>query len=178
MNFKNIVLGIGIVVIFALVLWQGIEAFYPSPQFDDYCGNVKIPQSIPELKGLDQSINSTYCLENNGTWQNGYCDYYFECQKSLEFDLDTHSKIVFFISLIVALIVFIVGFLILNVEPVGSALLGSGIWAIFYGAVVNWRNISSIWRFVLLFIALILLIFIALRLNRVDKKKKFWKFWK
>jgi hypothetical protein len=178
MNFKNIVLGIGIVIIFGLVLWQGIEAFYPSPQYNNYCSNVKVPQPVTtDVKNLDISTNSTYCLENNGTWQNGYCDYYFECQKALNKDLDAHSKIVFFISLTVALLVFIIGFLILNVEPVGSALLGSGIWAIFYGSVVNWRNISSIWRFLLLFVALVLLIFIAIRLNRPNKKKKFWKFW-
>ena len=27
MNVKNLILGIGIVIVFALVLWQGIEAF-------------------------------------------------------------------------------------------------------------------------------------------------------
>ena len=185
MKFKNIVLGIGIVIVFALVLWQGIETFYPSQQYEDYCGNVSVPQSIESQKmaaavpGVDYVYsNATFCLAHNGTWQNGYCDYYYVCQKSYESAMDGHSRVVFYISLIVAVIAFIIGFLILSVEPVGSALLGSGVWAIFYGSVVNWRNIGVAFRFVLLLFVLVLLIYIALRLNRKDKKSKFWQFWK
>ena len=37
MNVKILVLGIGIVIVYALMLWQGIEAFYPSPQYDKFC---------------------------------------------------------------------------------------------------------------------------------------------
>src|SRR3989344_5879035 len=36
-NVKNLVLGIGIFVVYLLMLNYGIEAFYPSPQYNDFC---------------------------------------------------------------------------------------------------------------------------------------------
>jgi len=83
---------------------------------------------------------------------------------------------VFIISLVVGLMAFLVGHLVLNMEPVGSALIGSGIWAIFWGAVINWRNFSDVWRFLLLLLALILLIWLAIQSNQ--KKKSFLSFLK
>ncbi len=168
MNVKNFVLGLGIVIVFALVLWQGVETFYPSPMWDDYCRNI----DLPVKPGVEES--QADCVENNGVWRSGYCDYYYECQQEFDSAQKDRAKIVFFISLIAGIVVIIVGYAILSVEPVGSALIGSGIWAFFYGTVVNWRNITSIWRFLLLLAILILLIWITIRLN-TRKEKSFWK---
>ena len=86
---------------------------------------------------------------------------------------DRYSKNVFIISLVAGVITFIVGFFVLSIEPVGSALIGSGIWAIFYGTVWNWRNFGNVWRFLLLLVVLIVLIWLAVRLNR-KRKGGFW----
>lgn len=175
MNVKNLVLGIGIIVVFALVLWQGIEAFYPSPDYQDYCNVTKQYPSYTD-RGM--------CEANGGVWnqyeqpipaktnETGYCDYFYKCGQDFNEAQLAHSKIVFYISLIIAIIAVIVGFTVLSVEPVGSALIGAGIWAIFYGTVVNWRNFSNIWRFLLLLVALVALIWIALRLNRNQRRRK------
>lgn len=162
MNVKNLVLGIGIVVVFALVLWQGVEAFYPSPDWQDYCGSVGPTKP-------DTELTSEECVASGGTWQNGYCDYYVECQKMFEEENGKHSQAVFFISLIVAIVVGLIGFTLLKVEPVGSALIGSGIWAIFWGSVINWQNFSTAIRFILLLIVFVLLVWITARINRKKK---------
>ncbi|MBU0760497.1 MAG: hypothetical protein KJ600_00205 [Nanoarchaeota archaeon] len=167
MKIKNLVLGIGIVVVFALTLWQGIEAFHSSPQWDDFCGE-RTTTPRPLDKPADQ-ITLPECEQQGGVWQDEYCDFYYECQQEFNHAEDAHSKIVFTISLIAALASIILGYFILSVEPVGSALIASGIWAIFYGSAINWRNFSSIIRFSLLLVALVLLIWLAMRLN---KKKK------
>ncbi|MBS3088731.1 hypothetical protein J4402_03025 [Candidatus Pacearchaeota archaeon] len=188
MNIKNLVLGIGIVVVFALVLWQGIEAFYPSPKYDDFCSVNRfdypkiIPSGIQCASSQQLQAQEQQCYQDKGQPVYEYddngcqisikeCDY---CNKEYESARDAHSKIVFVISIIVAFIAIIFGYAILSIEPVGSALLGSGIWAIFYGTLINWRNFTEIWRFLLLLIALILLILIAYRLNS-QKKKSFWQ---
>ncbi|MBU1989067.1 MAG: hypothetical protein KKD94_06335, partial [Nanoarchaeota archaeon] len=168
MNVKNLVLGIGIIIVFALVLWQGIEAFYPSPQWDGFCDE-SIEKPIP----LDrEQLTQTECEEQGGVWKNNYCDYYSECQREFDESKDKHTKIVFIVSIIVGIVVIILGYSILSLEPVGSALIASGIWAIFYGSAINWRNFSSVIRFALLLLALILLIWLAMRLNRTVKKIK------
>ena len=193
MRVKNLVLGIGIVVVFALALWQGIEAFYPSPQYDDFCSGVdRFSAPYPAKADGNYATNCTFSRElqeqqtqcyadggqpifeyddNGCTIAIKECDF---CQKYFDEAQDKHAKYVFFISLIVAVITIIVGYSILSIEPVGSALIGSGIWAIFYGSVINWRNFSNIWRFLLLLLALILLIWFAVRLN-TREEKGFWQ---
>jgi hypothetical protein len=194
MNVKNLVLGIGIIIVFGLVLHYGIEAFYQTPQYDQYCNSSRyysypVPEKLPA-----QAVNCTYskalreaenkCFADKGQPVYDYddngcniavkeCDF---CNKYYEEAQDTHAKTTFIISIIAGIIAILLGYAILSTEPVGSALLGSGIWAFFYGAVINWRNLSNIWRFLLLLAALILLIWIAIRLNRPKKSK--WQFWK
>lgn len=193
-NVKNLVLGIGIVVIYALVLWQGIEAFYPSPQSDDFCTAGRFDGSYYAEKPIVQGEpactfpselrdKETQCYADKGNpifeYDERGCRVSFKecnyCQRDYEDALDVHSKVVFVIAVIIGVITLIVGYSVLSTEPVGSALIGSGIWAIFWGAVINWRNFSSVWRFLLLFVALVIVIAFALRLNKPDKKNVWQK---
>jgi len=152
MNVKNLALGIGIIIVFALALWQGIEAFYPSPQYDDFC-DIETPR-IP--------------LEENSTKQdNNYCYEQYQTARN------AHSKVVFIISLIIGLIIIIVGYKLLTTEPVGSSLIGAGIWAIFWGSVVNWQNFPDFSRFIMLLITLVLLVWLTIKLN--TQKKSFFQ---
>jgi len=191
MKFKNFVLGIGILVVYALALWQGIQAFYPSPQYEDYCD---FQREFPSFqRNVDCSINPALENKANACWQaggefryeydedgcqvDGYCD---ECRITYDEASDKYSRNVFIASLIIGVITLIIGFTILSIEPVGSALMASGIWAFFFGTVVNWRNFGNSIRFVILAIVLILLILFAIRLNSKKKssflkKLKFWK---
>jgi hypothetical protein len=194
MNLKNLALGIGIIIVFGLALHNGIEAFYDSPEWDDYCGDVIVPQNL-DSKGEFVAVTQEQCEEFEGAeWNsydgkvvprpveegkvvNGYCDYYSTCQQNFEDAQDKHSWTLFIISIVVGVIAIIIGYTILSIEPVGSALIGSGIWAFFYGGVVNWRNFGEIWRFVILFVILIVLIWIAVSLNRKEQSglKKWFK---
>lgn len=183
LNVKNLVLGIGIVIVYALVLWQGIEAFYPSPQYDDFCTPGRFESFVPVKPDLRTAPNCTFpkelqdkqnqCFGEGGQPileydENGCaidvktCDF---CNKEFEEARDRYSRNVFIISIIIGIITLIIGYSILSIEPVGSALMGSGVWAIFFGAAINWRNFSNFWRFLLLFIALIVIIWIAYRIN-------------
>lgn len=176
MNVRNLVLGLGIVIVFALVLWQGLEAFYPGPDYDDYC---------PEARPAEFIETQHRCEEIGGFWEfsevpgkdgmNGYCDLDYYCRQDWESDRQGYSQVVFIISLIIAVLVFILGYTLLKTEPVGSALLLSGVWSVVYGTVVNWTNFSNIWRFVLLLAALVILIWIALRPKKTKKWFMFWK---
>ena len=184
MKIKNLVLGIGIVVIYALVLWQGIEAFYPSPQWDDYCsfneirpkilaqGSVgcEIPASVEQKSIECANAGGVFREEydNNGCVTDGYCD---ECSLNYDEARDQYSRNIFIISLIVGIITLVVGFFVLKIEPVGSALIASGIWAVFYGTVWNWRNFGAFLKFGILLIVLVILIWFAVWINKKRKKR-------
>ncbi|MEK6825718.1 MAG: hypothetical protein AABY00_02945 [Nanoarchaeota archaeon] len=187
MSVKNLVLGIGIFIIYLLMLSYGIEAFYPSPQYEDFCKSNEFGRYPFSGKGVDTATNCTFsktlqeqnelCYSSGGFPVYQYSDvgcttavkecnfcnkYYNESQRA-------YSKIVFIIALILGIITFLAGYGIFSVEPVSSALIASGIGAIFYGSVRNWENLSDILRFLLLFVALVLLIWITLRTNKIKK---------
>jgi hypothetical protein len=191
MKMKNFILGLGILIVYGLVLWQGVETFYPMPQFDDYCEMGVVPKISRPLEvgencpavPIDVQERQQACWSSEeGYWRpeynekgcevGGVCD---PCQGEYNDAADIHSRNVFIVSLIVGIITFIVGFSILSLEPVGSALLASGVWAVLWGTVQNWRNFGTGIRFGLLVVVLVLLIWIAYRLNRNGKlfgKKK------
>ncbi len=178
MKFKNFILGVGIFVVYALALFQGLETFYPTPQYEDYCDihagpiGVREPASCPSVPA-DLQTRAEACWNSKGQFIyeydpnscaiGGYCD---DCSIDYENDLDVHSNRVFILSIIIGIIVFIAGFFLLSTEPVGSALMAGGIWSVFYGVVKNWRNFSNSWRFLLLFVLLIVLIWVALKFNK------------
>ena len=184
-SVKNLILGIGIFIVYLLMLGYGIEAFYPSPKYEDFCsfeggrypvkaydytgGNCTFSKSLQDAQ--DQCYadggQPVFEYDNNGcTAAIKECDY---CNKEFNDANKAYSKIVFVISLIAGVITLIVGFAILSVEPVGSALMASGVGAIVYGSIRNWQNLSDIWRFLLLLASLVLLIWIALRINKEKK---------
>ena len=177
MKFKNFVLGVGILIVFALALHQGIQTFYPTPLWDDFCdiqvgpfatgkptectNNLELQNRAQQC--FDSKGQFVYEYDSNGCPIDGDCD---GCSIDYEAALDVHSNRVFIIAIIIGIITFIAGFFLLSTEPVGSALMASGIWAVFYGVVVNWRNFSNSWKFLLLLVLLIVLIWVALRFNR------------
>lgn len=180
MNVKNLVLGLGIFIVFLLMLFFGIETFYPSPKWDKFCNQSIYTQPMPygKLDGsyynpsLEEQANS--CVNQKGTpiYQynsTGYPTSIKECnmcQKEFDEAISSYDKKVFLISLIAGIIVFLIGYTILSIEPVGSSLMAGGIGAIVIGTARNWQNLSSIWRFLILLAALVLLIWIALRMNK------------
>ncbi len=188
MNLKNLILGVGIVVVFGLLLWQGVETFNPSPEYEDFCnlGKFNIPSRVDYGANCSFSAElreqESQCSIDGGQPVYNYddkgcavsvkeCDF---CNKEYEEELKSHSQVVFIISLIAGLIVLLIGYFILSVEPVGSALIGSGIWALFWGSAVNWRNFANWIRFVLLLIAFVFIVWLTLRLNR-ERKGSFGK---
>jgi hypothetical protein len=174
MKIKNVILGIGILVVFGLAFHQGLETFYSTPKYEDYCGSRSGPNireiNCPIVQGLQNKANQCwdskgefiYEYDSNGCPISGNCD---SCRIDYEDDLDKHAKFVFIIAVVVGVIAFVFGFFLLKTEPVGSALMASGIWSIFFGVVRNWRNFTDSWRFLILFVLLVVLIFIALRFN-------------
>jgi len=194
MNVKNLVLGIGIFIVYLMMLHYGVEAFYSTPLYENYCSigdrySSYYPKAYPADVGTNCTFSKTLfdqeqvCVKAGGFVEYDYddkgctvsinkCNY---CQKEFNEADKSHSQTVFLIALIVGILTLVAGYFV-SMDPVGSALMASGIGAMFYGSTRNWANLSDIWRFLLLVIALVLLIWMAIRIN--SQKKKSWVFWK
>lgn len=197
MNVKNIVLGVGIFIVFMFLLHNGIRAFYDQPSYEDFASckaagygpngeyfGYTYPIKYPGTENCS-IISGIREQEQQCSTQGGQVLYNYDdagcisgfkecnfCQQDFNEAMKKYNRNVFVIALIVGIIVLIIGFTILSVEPVGSSLMASGIGAIIYGTIVNWENLGNLGRFLLLLIALVLLVWIALRLNRLSSKKK------
>lgn len=183
MNVKNLVLGVGIFIVFMFLLHNGIRAFYVEPEYKSYCNLTQSYESYPKfyptegnnctyLISVRESEQACYSEEGNPVYNYSEqgcvlnvikCDY---CNKYYNEAVQEYNRNVFVIALIVGIIVLFLGFAKLSTEPVGSALMASGIGAIMYGTIGNWGNLGNLGRFLLLLLALALLIWIALKINR------------
>ena len=180
MKVRKVILGLGILIIYGLALSQGIQTFYPEPEFEDFC---EVPEVSNDFISEDCEFSQSLITKENscektgglfvreygddGCVVDGYCNI---CLESYENALDDYSQRVFIFSLIIGFMTLILGIFVLKVEPVGSALMASGIWAIFYGTLRNWRNFSNGWRFLLLFAVLLFLIWIGMKFGYKKRK--------
>lgn len=188
MNVKNLVLGIGIFIVYLMVLNYGIETFYPSPQYDQFCTGQQQYYYDAYPKMIGNGINCTLsptpqqqdqCMQQGGSlvaasYDANGCTASFECDlcgKEYNDAQKGYSQIVFVIAFVIGLLTIFVGYMVLSTEPVGSALMASGVGAMVYGSMRNWQNLSTVWRFILLLVSLVLLVWIALRLNKSGHKK-------
>jgi len=154
MKIVNLVLGIGIFIIYLLTLNYGIMVFVGEPQYEDFCGETDIPVPVSvdrdDIKPVERQ----------------------ECFKEYDAAREVYAGKVFLISLIVGLLTLVIGYYVTKMEVLGGSLLASGIGAIVFGTLNNWMYLEDIWRFLLLLLALALLIYFTYRYNT---RKEWWR---
>lgn len=153
---KTILLSIVIAVVLTGFVIYLIQAIYPSPKYEDYC-NINVP--MPIEKGI---INTTEaeCEANNGTFQNGYCDYYEKCNKEYQKVQDKYNLVVFIVAIIIGLLAVSAG-IILSLPSVSSGLMIGGTFLTIYGTAVYWYNLSNWIRVIVLGAVLAILIWLG-----------------
>lgn len=161
-KLKRNVLTISITIIFALFIGFGIETFYESPDYDDYCD---VAKEQLEVSSEDE------CKLLNGTWnaypkmvegnRTGYCDLYENCRNKWDEVNESYNKNIFIITFIIGLIALVLGSYFVGVESVGSGIMGGGTLTIIYGTIRYWSDLNDLMRFIILGIVLFILIWIG-----------------
>ncbi|MBN1385430.1 hypothetical protein JW968_00455 [Candidatus Woesearchaeota archaeon] len=186
MAFKHVVMTVAIAIMFALVVGFGIEAFYPSPEWEDYCGK-EFPEpmkAIDESKCADMDRYYQECGEDipkftydeNGCRVFERCD---TCNRDFREDNKKHSQIVFYMATILGLIGIIFG-VYWRIDFMGSGVMIGGILLIIYGTIRYFGDMSRIMRFIVLLLEFLVLIGISYKklvgkiqpAEKVKKKKK------
>jgi hypothetical protein len=165
---RHIILSFGIAILFVLFVGYAIQTIYPSPEYDDFCEEVK-PAVIIE--------NEEQCDANDGKWRGydegvrapkvvgegsvtGWCDRDFYCQEDYDVADENYSRNLFFISLVLGLIVFILA-IYLMVESVSVGFMGGAVLLIVYGTIRHWGSLSDTWRTIMLGFALVCLVYLG-----------------
>ena len=159
-KIKAVILSIVIAVVLSAFVIYLTESIYPSPKWEDYCGNVRGPTK-PVYDDKGQYLeNESQCIENDGTWRNGYCDYQYECQQAFNKVDEKHKLVVFVVAAITGLIAVSLG-IILALPSVSSGLMIGGGFLMIYGSGQYWQNLTNWLRAIILGIVLLVLIWLA-----------------
>lgn len=171
MQLKNIIIGIIIAVVFLMFCVYGTKLIYKTPNYNDYCNQSKImPPALPEQ--TDKEI----CEQQGGVWTEqgiecvktpcGYCDYFSKCQPDFEKAQENYSKNLFIISIIFSLIIIVISAFLITINSVSAGLMLGSLMYLIYGTTSFWRYMNDYFRFIILGIALIILIYIGYRLKK------------
>lgn len=140
---KRIILGIGIAVIFTMVVFYGIYTFYSEPERGNY---VTITyKQVKNARGEEKAALEKKREEQLEQWHNVH---------------DRWSRNVFFVCLPIGLIALIVG-IRLKVQPVSGGLMGGGILTLIGGTGFYWEHVEELGKFIALGVILIFLIWLG-----------------
>ena len=181
MKVKEVAMVIAVAILAALFVGLFVDAVYEQPKYEDFCGRgVSYPKyAYPEQQ---TNLNCTYkltsdeknqideCYKNEGNpefnYDDNYCQTNFKecnyCQKNFNAAEMKYNRNVFYIVVPIGVAAILVG-LFLNFEVVGSGLMFSGILLVAYGTIRYFSDMSKIFRVVIIFIELALLIFISIK---------------
>lgn len=185
-DWKKIILTIAIAIIFVFFIGFGIDAFYDSPEYEDFCGERIRPRNTKEsceandgewiedeIKPVADQFLCTKGSENEDgeiilicntridDREYGYCDINRKCEDEFDKARDVYNKNVFIICAVIGLITIAVAGIYLKKESVGAGTLAGGVLTVIYGTIRYWEGLGQIMRFMLLGLILALLIWIG-----------------
>jgi hypothetical protein len=156
-NFKKIVIALGIVIVLNLFFNYGIDTFYKGPKYDNFCQKELFapqPQVVPQGKGV--LPNYDYRAQQ-------------ECQDNFNRAHDLYNRNVFIILIIAGIISIIIGFLISQSEAVSSGLSFGGLLSLIIGTIRYWSGMDDYLRFIILGAALAVLIWMGVKKLKDNK---------
>ncbi|MBW3011586.1 hypothetical protein KY311_00210 [Candidatus Woesearchaeota archaeon] len=169
MNIKEKLLSIAIAIVFVLFVGFAIEAFYPTPEWDDYCGQSDRYYAEPMIidKSYNCTRNITLDIECEGfvktiAYDDKNCPVY-ECDLcSIEYEdaQEVYNRILFIITSIVGLAVLLVS-VYLKLESVSTGLMAGAVLTIIYGVIRYWMDMQNNWRVIVLGVILAVLIWVG-----------------
>lgn len=189
-KIKVVILGIGIALVLAFVIGFGVETFYKSPEYEDFCSYDRNPKIIEteesclaqdgewtayeDLDSVKLKNNefictkisddgeevSLTCRDSPSEQPSGYCDLYSRCQKEYQEAEEPYARNSFIIIIILGLSAVIIG-AYLKLQSVSAGIMGGGVLVMLYAAIRFWRNLDEYLRFTILVITLAVLIWIG-----------------
>lgn len=192
-DIRKIIIIFVIAVLFSVLVFAVIEAIYPQPKYEDYCGNQDYStekpcitqQACPEIKVSQAERDSCSAKKGYIEYTNydvNNCPTKFicnTCQMQFNSEQEKYSRYVFYISALLSLIAIFIGLYLpakkntIN-EWVGTGFMLGGTFALFFGTLTSFIFLDRYVRPIVIFLELILVIFLTYRKIgnlREDKKK-------
>lgn len=177
-DVRKIIIIFLIAVLFAVLSFAIIEAFYPTPNYEDFCNFRAMQPRIATDKTCSE-VNVTLEDQQKCNDAKGYIDYTnydsngcpisYECntcQTSFNVAQEKHKQYVFYISALMALVAIFIGLYLpanknmLN-EWIGTGFMLGGAFILIFGTAMSFSALDRYVRVAAILIELILVIFIS-----------------
>ncbi len=153
-TWKQKLIVIALMIVTVAFVFTGIYLVFDSPTYDDCYDKRAVPLEIDNLE---------LCSEYNGTWtENSYCDLYSECSSAYDAEYSVFRSRVFVSSFIIGAIV-LMSAIFISIPILSAAMMGSGIVILLISLMQYWEKLGEIYRFVILGVTLVALIWIAVK---------------
>jgi hypothetical protein len=160
---------IGIVIVINMFFNYAISMIYSSPQYDDFCKQTQV---------IEQVATQDACIAQGGQWDAnyygkptvvgenlpaGYCNLQYTCNNEFEAARKIYERNVF-VTLVILGIALVAGSFALSFNWIlsVSASMG-GILSVIIASIRYWSEADNWLRVIILFIALCLLIYFAVK---------------
>ncbi|MFH0831288.1 MAG: hypothetical protein V1886_00250 [archaeon] len=194
MNAKQFAFVVGIAVLFAIVIGLGIDAFYASPKYENFCNNTGEYQAYPEKFLPVQNCSVNYSQYNEMIAEcnakGGFIDYKYNsqgcsipdkcnmCGKEFQDIQNIYNRNVFYIAFTIGIAAVISGLII--TEILGAGLMFGGILTSIYGIMRYFSELGKIARFLVVLVGFLILIFVGrkkvndiqARARKISKRKR------
>jgi len=176
---KNIVIGLGILILTMFVTIYGMNTFYDKPEYDDFCGELKTAQILDNQISCE-SVGGKWnaydyeerpLLEEEIPTKEGYCERDYTCRKGYEDASKSYAKKIFITAIPISVIIILIGAFLFSLNSVGIGLMLGGIGTLIYGAGSYWQYSDNLLKFISSLIGLAALIAIAYWFNTKFEKK-------
>jgi len=127
----NVIFGIGIAIILFSLTLLGFHAFYPAPDYDDFCDREQ------EIVRLEQNLTAEEIAEQEA------------CRDELEDARDNWSRNIFIIAIITGIVVVSASLALLSMISISAGTAMAGIGTIIYGFIVGFDGTSDVLRFII-----------------------------
>jgi len=190
-KIKIVILGIGIALVLAFVIGFGVDTFYKSPEYEDFCGEFRERRLVntkeeceanngkwtefESAKPLSLMRNELLCTKTSE--ENGELSLNCRTKETVEgptgsCDPDFYCREEFdeaekpyarnaFIIIIALGLIAVIAGSYLKLTSVSAGIMGGGVLVMIYAAMRFWRNLDEYLRFTILVITLGVLIWIG-----------------
>jgi hypothetical protein len=160
----NAVFGIGIAVVIYIVVLLGIQAFYPSVEYGDYCNDTFYAKPVMDFYSCDNNITVGECRELISEEAN-----YEEnerCWEAYDEAQEKYNQNFFIIATLIGTLIIVAAYFFLSITNISAGIACSGIVLILWGFMRGWQSTDNMIKFIVSIIIASVVIFLAVKVNK------------
>lgn len=170
------VFGIGIAVVVYVTMLLGIQAFYPNPEYEDFCGDEpRYEEPVMLYEGCTDEMTLGECRRQISE-KGGRDTKMEECHEEYSSAEEDYGRNFFIIASILGTLALVVSFFLLNITSlyiinISAGVACSGIVMILWAFIRGWESTDEKLKFVVGLIIAVIIITLTIMLNKKTEKK-------